>query len=109
MTGKFQDRWCASLAAMWGPHQLPQKRSLTLASILQSLGAAEIANMESRDFEFFNTIGAKRSFANARLSAERALLCDADVNGCRLHDLSSRIVRYGPSTLDFFHGYPHAG
>jgi hypothetical protein len=45
------------------PHQLPQKRSLALASILQSLAAAQIANaLHSRDFrspaifEFFNTI-----------------------------------------------------
>jgi hypothetical protein len=45
------------------PHQLPQKRSLTLVSILQSLAAAEIANaLCLRDFrsaaifEFFNTI-----------------------------------------------------
>jgi hypothetical protein len=46
-----------------GPHQLPQKRSLVLVSILQSLAAAEIANaLHLRDFrspvifEFFNTI-----------------------------------------------------
>jgi hypothetical protein len=46
-----------------GPHQLPQKRSLALVSILQSLAAAEIANARHlRDFrspaifEFFNTI-----------------------------------------------------
>jgi hypothetical protein len=46
-----------------GPHQLPQKQPLALVSILQSLAAAEIANMRHlRDFrstaisEFFNTI-----------------------------------------------------
>jgi hypothetical protein len=45
---------------------LPQKRSLALVSILQSLAAAEIANaLRLRDFlspaifEFFNTIGSK--------------------------------------------------
>ena len=50
-----------------GPHQLPQKRSPALVSILQSLAAAEIANaLHLRDFrspaifEFFNTIGAER-------------------------------------------------
>jgi hypothetical protein len=48
---------------------LPQKRSLALVSILQSLAAAEIANaLHLREFrivaifEFFNTIGANRSF-----------------------------------------------
>jgi hypothetical protein len=47
-----------------GPHELPQKRSLALVSILQRLAAAEIANaLHLRDFrgpaifEFFNTIG----------------------------------------------------
>jgi hypothetical protein len=44
---------------------LPQKRWLALASILQSVAAAEIANtlrLRSRAiFEFFNTIGAKRT------------------------------------------------
>jgi hypothetical protein len=51
-----------------GPHQLPQKRSLTLVSILQRLAAAEITDaLRLRDFpspaifEFFNTIGAKQS------------------------------------------------
>src|SRR5450631_4002260 len=51
-----------------GPHQLPQKRSLALVSILQSLAGVEIADaLHSRDFrspaifEFFNTIGAKRT------------------------------------------------
>jgi hypothetical protein len=46
---------------------LPQKRSLTLVSILHSLAAAEIANaLHLRDFqspaifEFFNTIRQKR-------------------------------------------------
>jgi hypothetical protein len=46
-----------------GPHRLPQKRSLALVSILQSLAAAEIANtLHLRDFrspaifEFCNTI-----------------------------------------------------
>jgi hypothetical protein len=49
-----------------GPHQLPQKRSLALVSILQSLAAAKITNgLHLRDFrslaifEFLNTIGAK--------------------------------------------------
>ena len=66
MTENSQDRWCVSLAASEGPHQLPQKRSLALVSILQSLAAAEIANaLHLRDFrspaifEFFNTIGHK--------------------------------------------------
>jgi hypothetical protein len=52
-----------------GPHQLPQKRSLTLVSILQRLAAAEITDaLRLRDFpspaifEFFNTIGAKLPF-----------------------------------------------
>jgi hypothetical protein len=51
-----------------GSHQLSQKRSLALVSILQSLGAAEIAN--ARDFriaailEFFNTIRHKLPFHN---------------------------------------------
>jgi hypothetical protein len=47
-----------------GPHRLTQKRPPTLASILQSLAAAEIINIRhSRDFrspsifDFFNTIG----------------------------------------------------
>jgi len=46
-----------------GSHQLLQKRSLALVSILQSLAAAEIANAirlqafrSSAIFEFFNTI-----------------------------------------------------
>jgi len=49
-----------------GPHQSPQKRSLALVSILQSLSAVEIANaLHLRDFrcpaifEFFNTIRLK--------------------------------------------------
>src|SRR5258705_13815291 len=51
MTENSQDRWCVSLAAGWGPHQLPQRRSLALVSILQSLAAAEIANaLHLRDF-----------------------------------------------------------
>jgi hypothetical protein len=61
-----------------GPHQLSQKRSLALVSILQSLGAAEIANtLYLRDFriaailEFFNTIGAKRTFDEAVRSEKR--------------------------------------
>jgi hypothetical protein len=48
---------------------MPQKRPLALVSILQSLAAAEIANMRHlRDFrstaisEFFNTIRQKRPF-----------------------------------------------
>jgi hypothetical protein len=48
---------------------LPQKGPPAFVSILQSLAAAEIANMRYlRDFrsaaisEFFNTIGAKRTF-----------------------------------------------
>ena len=51
-----------------GPHQLPQKRSLALVSILQSLAAAEIANsLHLRDFrspaifEFFGTFRTCRS------------------------------------------------
>src|SRR5258708_8356826 len=60
-----------------GPHQLPQKRSLALASILQSLAAAEIVNtLHFRDFrslaifEFFNTIGQSRtSIVNVSLFA----------------------------------------
>jgi hypothetical protein len=51
-----------------GPHQLTQKRPPTLVSVLQSLAAAEIANIRlSRDFvglaifDFFNNIGAKRT------------------------------------------------
>jgi hypothetical protein len=51
-----------------GPHQSPQKRPPALVSILQSLAVAEFAHMQHlRDFrspaifEFFNTIGAKRS------------------------------------------------
>src|SRR6266403_889583 len=53
-----------------GPHQLLQKRSLTLVSILQRLAATEIASaLHLRDFrrpvifEFFNTIRQQRSFA----------------------------------------------
>jgi hypothetical protein len=55
-----------------GPHQLPQKRSLALVSILQSLAAAKIANaLHLRDFrspaifEFFNTIRQERSFTTS--------------------------------------------
>jgi hypothetical protein len=58
-------------------HIIPQKRSLALVSILQSLAAAEIANaLHLRDFrspaifEFFNTIGAKRTLARAARSEE---------------------------------------
>ena len=54
---------CISSLQGEGPHQLPQKRSLALVSILQRLAAAEIANaLHLRDFrspavfEFFNTI-----------------------------------------------------
>jgi hypothetical protein len=54
------------------------KRSLALAPILQSLAAAEIANaLHLRDFrsaaifEFFNTIGAKRTFADLPKSGGR--------------------------------------
>ena len=46
-----------------GPHQLPQKRSLALLSILQSLAAAETVNelplrnfRRPANFEFFSTI-----------------------------------------------------
>src|SRR5882757_591143 len=60
-----------------GPHQLPQRRSLALVSILQSLAAAEIANaLHLRDFrshaifEFFNTIGAKRTSDQTLMSAK---------------------------------------
>jgi hypothetical protein len=56
-------------------HIIPQKRSLALVSILQSLAAAEIANaLHLRDFrspaifEFFNTIGAKRAFCKLSMS-----------------------------------------
>jgi hypothetical protein len=62
MTENSQGRWCASLVAAEGPHQLPQKRSLALVSIPESLATAEIANaLHLRDFqspaifEFFNT------------------------------------------------------
>jgi hypothetical protein len=55
---------------------LPQKRSLALASIPQSLAAAEIASMRHlRDFrstaisEFFNTIGCKADIALGRIGA----------------------------------------
>ena len=51
-----------------GPHELPQKRSLALVSILLRLAAAEVANaLHLRDFrspaifEFFNTICQKRN------------------------------------------------
>jgi hypothetical protein len=63
MTENSQDRWCVSLAGTWGPYQIQQNRLLALVSFLQSLAAAEIANMHhSRDFrsreifEFLNTI-----------------------------------------------------
>ena len=63
MTENSQDRWCVFLAAQGGPHQSPQKRSLALVSILQSLAATEIANAlhlpdfrRPAIFEFFNTI-----------------------------------------------------
>src|SRR5712675_3245735 len=56
-----------------GPHQLPQKRSLALVSILQSLAAAKIANaLHLQDFrspaifEFFNTIGTKQTCRSGR-------------------------------------------
>ena len=52
-----------------GPHELPQRRSLALVSILPCLAPAEIANaLHSRDFrssaifEFFNTIRQKMTY-----------------------------------------------
>jgi hypothetical protein len=63
-----------SRCEMREPHQLPQKRSLALVSILQSLAAAEIANARHlRDFrspaifEFFNTIGPQRTCRAGRM------------------------------------------
>ena len=60
-----------------GPHQLPQKRSLALVSIIQSLAPAQIANaLHLRDFrssaifEFFNTIRQKPSFISANICGE---------------------------------------
>jgi hypothetical protein len=52
MIENSQSRWCASLASTRGePHQSPQKRPLTLVSILQSLAVAEFAHMRHlRDF-----------------------------------------------------------
>ena len=68
MIENSQGRWCVLSLRGEGPHQLPQKRSLALVSILQSLAAAEIANaLHMREFwiaaifEFFNTIGAQRT------------------------------------------------
>jgi hypothetical protein len=68
MIENSQDRWCVRSVRGEGPDQLPQKRSLTLVSILQSLAAAEIANAQHlRDFrstaffEFFNTIDPYRT------------------------------------------------
>jgi hypothetical protein len=59
-----------------GPHQLPQKRSLTFVSSLRSLAATEIGNAQHlRDFrstaifEFFNTIRQLRSFRQLPLPA----------------------------------------
>ena len=59
-----------------GPHQLPQKRSLALVSILQSLAAAKIANaLRLRDFrssaifEFFNTICHERTRAPQQITS----------------------------------------
>ena len=61
MIENSQDRWCVSLAARGTT--IAAKRSLALASILQSFAPAEIANaLHLRDFlspaifEFFNTI-----------------------------------------------------
>jgi hypothetical protein len=60
MTENYQDRSCVSVA---GPHRSTQKRPPTLVSVLQSLAAAEIANIQHpRDFQglsifdFFNSI-----------------------------------------------------
>jgi hypothetical protein len=81
-----------------GPHQLPQKRSLALASILQSLAPAEIANAlhlrvfrSPAIFEFFNTIGAKRPLTSAPNSVQRpAMMFGINLNSslplCRYRD-----------------------
>jgi hypothetical protein len=57
-----------------GPHQLPQKRSLALVSIPESLATAEIANaLHLRDFqspaifEFFNTIDVNADIVQSRI------------------------------------------
>jgi hypothetical protein len=76
-----------------GPHQLPQKRSLALASVLQSLAAAEIAICEifgAPQFLSFSTLSAQSGhvlplcawsmlwvFACRRRQAETAELVDA--------------------------------
>src|ERR1700730_11986139 len=59
-----------------GPHELPQKRSLALVSILRRLAAAEIAHaLRLRDFrssaifEFFNTICHLRTLCIAARSS----------------------------------------
>src|SRR5258705_13793923 len=86
MTENSQDRWCVSLAAGWGPHQLPQKRSLALVSILQSLAAAKIANaLHLRDFrspaifEFFNTIDPERTFSDSLFDDLVSAACGSPV------------------------------
>jgi hypothetical protein len=67
-----------------GPHQLPQKRSLALVSILQSLAAAEIANAlysrggAPRFLEFFNTIGQKQTSPGTALLFRQPSLSQAD-------------------------------
>jgi hypothetical protein len=83
-----------------GPHQLPQKRSLALASVLQSLAAAEIVNaLHLRDFrslaifEFFNTIGTFRTWSH-------------DVSAIMLH---ARMRGDGPILGQYFTRCLHGG
>jgi hypothetical protein len=68
MTENSQDRWRISFAAMRGTISNTAKSTAEARIDSTDLSAAGIANMhhlrdfsKSRDFEFFNTIGAKRA------------------------------------------------
>ena len=72
MTENSQDRRCVSIAAMWGTISNTAKSTADARIDFTDLAAAGIANMHHlRDFrrlaifEFFNTIGAKRTFGAA--------------------------------------------
>jgi len=66
---------------------------------------------------FFGTTADGRSWRKAVTRQRRSSAtspydrsyAEQTFSSCLSGDLSSRLVRYGPPPLDFFHGYLHAG